>query len=171
MSNSIQLSETQKFRQNWVFLLLIAITLTISFFSIRQFLYDIPFGNNPASNPELALFLSFWFLLITFFLTIKLKTRYTENGIFYQMTLIHFKERFIPWSEIESVEMRKYNPIKEYGGWGLRLGIFGSGKAINMGGNIGVQLILKGGKKLLIGTQQPEAVKQYLINLGKLKAE
>jgi hypothetical protein len=103
-----------------------------------------------------------------FIFSLKLITRYTTEGIYYQMRWIHLKEKFIAWQDIESVEVRTYKPILEYGGWGMRLGIFGKGKAINISGNKGVQLVLKNGKRLLIGTQKPEEIKQYLKGIGKI---
>ncbi|MCQ0110186.1 hypothetical protein JGC31_01235 [Zhouia sp. CL16] len=50
----------------------------------------------------------------------------------------------------------KYNPIKDYGGYGWRIGFRGKGKALNIRGNKGIQIIYKNNKKLLIGTQKPE---------------
>lgn len=168
MSSNIQLVENQRFRQKWIVLLILAFSIFISVMSIRQFVYHIPFGNHPATNSQLAGFLAFFLLILVFLFSTKLATRYTSEGIFYQMKWIHLKEKFIDWKDIKSVEVRTYKPIKEYGGWGLRLGIFGKGKAINMSGNKGVQLILNNGRKLLIGTQKPEEIKQYLIGIGKL---
>jgi len=58
-----------------------------------------------------------------------------------------------------------YYPISEFGGWGLRGGFFfnkGKEKAVNVSGDIGIQLIFKNGKKLLIGTQKKEEAKRVL---------
>jgi hypothetical protein len=43
----------------------------------------------------------------------------------------------------------------EYGGWGLRYG-GDNGWAYNARGNRGVQLVLQGEKRVLIGSQRPE---------------
>jgi hypothetical protein len=64
---------------------------------------------------------------------------------------------------VASIEVRKYSPIKEYGGWGFRYG-FKNGKAYNISGNMGLQLILKNGDRILIGTQKPEELETYLKN-------
>ena len=50
--------------------------------------------------------------------------------------------------------MRTYNPIREYGGWGIRYGL--KSKAYNVHGNHGVQLELLNRKRLLIGSQRSE---------------
>ena len=59
-------------------------------------------------------------------------------------------------ADIESAEVRTYRPIREYGGWGLRVGP--SGMAWNAYGDQGVQLVLRGGRRVLIGSQDPEAL-------------
>jgi hypothetical protein len=56
--------------------------------------------------------------------------------------------------DIESAEARTYSPIREYGGWGLRSGR--SGQAYNSHGDRGVQLVMKNGQRILIGSQRPD---------------
>ena len=60
--------------------------------------------------------------------------------------------------EIDRFEIREYKPIKEYGGWGMKQGKKGVGKAYSVSGNIGLQLYLTNGKKVLIGTQRRDAM-------------
>ena len=101
-------------------------------------------------------------LLIFFF---KLTTRIDEEGIHYQFFPFHFSMRVLLWSEISTAVIRTYDPIGEYGGWGLKGGAFwnyGKGKCINVSGDIGLQLTLKNGKNLLIGTQKKEAINSIL---------
>jgi hypothetical protein len=101
-----------------------------------------------------------------------LETRIDEVGITYRFSPIHSKTRNIPWDGLEECGVRKYSPILEYGGWGFRGGIksklFGIGKngvAFNVRGKIGIQMKLKDGSKILIGTQKmaqaEEVIKKY----------
>jgi len=92
--------------------------------------------------------------------SLKLKTRIDHEGVHFQMTPFHWKERFIPWSDIDQIYVRKYSPLKEYGGWGVRRGW--KGWAYNVRGNYGIQIVKKNGKQILLGTQQPEEVMQTL---------
>lgn len=92
--------------------------------------------------------------------SIKLTTRIDSDGIFYRMTPFHFREQFIPWDEIDAVYVRKYSPVKEYGGWGMRYSR--QGKAFNVKGNEGIQVVFKNGKKLMLGTQRGEEASQVL---------
>jgi hypothetical protein len=81
-----------------------------------------------------------------------LNTEIYTDGIYVRFRPFHSKPRFYPWSEIAHCEVRKYKPLLEYGGWGIRKG-FG-GTAFNVRGNMGLQLVIKGGKRVLIGTQK-----------------
>ena len=59
-----------------------------------------------------------------------------------------------------------YNPIAEYGGLGIRFGP--NGKAYNVSGNTGLQVILKNKSKVLIGTNDAEALAAVLARINKL---
>lgn len=76
--------------------------------------------------------------------------------------VIHFRgvpvKRFIPWNEIASVEARKYRPILEYGGWGLR-GL-GKNRAYNVSGTEGLQLVFKDGRRVLVGSRMAQALEE-----------
>ena len=160
--------EVQKFTQ-WYILIVeilnIGLTLLFGYSVFKQIVLKQPFGDKPA--PDLLLIVSFIILLsltILFFL-LKLTTRIDEKGIHYKFFPFHFSLKTIPWDAISSAEVRKYNAISEYGGWGLKGGFpFNRkrGKAINVSGNVGIQLVLKNDKKLLIGTQKENDVKRVL---------
>ncbi|MBK7477116.1 MAG: hypothetical protein IPI11_14350 [Haliscomenobacter sp.] len=98
-----------------------------------------------------------------FLLSIKLATSITREGILIRFS--PFVKRFIPWEEVEKAYVRTYRPILEYGGWGIRFGAGGS-RAYNISGNQGLQLVLKNGKKILVGTQKTESLALVLRNLG-----
>lgn len=70
------------------------------------------------------------------------------------------------WENIDKLFIREYNPIGEYGGWGIKGR--GNNLAYNVSGNIGIQLVLINDSKLLIGTNQPEEIANVLTRLGKL---
>ncbi len=93
-------------------------------------------------------------LVFTVLFTSRLETKLDEQGIRYRLFPFHLKLRFIAWAEISSVQVRKYDPLGEYWGWGIK----GTRKnrAINIAGDVGLQLVLRNGRKLLIGTLQQE---------------
>ncbi|HOK66664.1 MAG TPA: hypothetical protein PK054_09305 [Anaerohalosphaeraceae bacterium] len=81
-------------------------------------------------------------------------TRVRKEGIEVVCLPLTLLRKRIAWEEIERLYARTYSPISEYGGWGIRYGQ--AGTAYNIRGNQGIQLELKNGKRILIGTQQPQ---------------
>lgn len=119
------------------------------------------------SNDGLLLTSAIFAAIVLLFLNLKLETYIQSDGIYVRFFPVHFSYRFFAFEELEKSYVRKYSPLWEYGGWGLRYGIFGQGKAFNVAGNQGLQLEFKDGSKLLIGTQKPTELAQVLILLGK----
>jgi hypothetical protein len=157
--------EQQRFNQKWM-LAIIFLFLGINLWGfIQQILFGVPFGNNPASDEVMVLITIVAAIIFVFILSLRLKTRVDRHGISYKFSIIHRRERFIKWDSVQRAYVRKYKPIKEYGGWGFRTGR--SGTAYNTSGNMGLQLQLTDGKKLLLGTQKPEELERTLQKLGK----
>ena len=98
-------------------------------------------------------------LLLFYF---KLETRIDEAGIHYSFWPFHLTMRHVHWHEMTTCYVRKYNPIAEYGGWGYRIRLGKGGRALNVKGNIGIQLELTNGKKIMIGTQKEAEVRSVL---------
>jgi hypothetical protein len=99
-------------------------------------------------------------MTFAFLASLKLRTRIDGAGVHFQMSVFHWKEQTIPWEDIDQVYVRKYSPIREYGGWGIKWGP--GGKAFNVKGNYGIQITKKNGKRVLIGTQLPDEASAYL---------
>ena len=155
-------TESQKFRQWWLWALLLGITGLFGYGLYQQLYLGIPWGTNPASDIVLLITLLIPVGLIVLFLTLRLDIQIDKTGISYRF--FPFQQRFktIPWADVDQAYVRKYKPIIEYGGWGWRIGVMGKGQALNMSGNQGLQIIFKNGKKLLLGTQKPDALEQVL---------
>ena len=102
-------------------------------------------------------------LIAYLFLKIKLITRIDEKGIHYQFFPFHLSKKIISWNNISKSHIRKYDAFFEYGGWGMKYN-FGEkkGKAFTTKGNIGLQIELNNGKKILIGTQKKEELQRIL---------
>lgn len=96
--------------------------------------------------------LIFHIALCLFFVFIKLNIEITQEEIKYRLSPFHFSTQVLLKSEIIEVENVVYNPIGEWGGWGIRKN--SRGKAYNMYGDKGVQVTLKTGKIILFGSQK-----------------
>lgn len=157
MENEVLFKETQRFRQWWLWLILIA-AFGITIFAVIKEQKELQNNFNfallaPLLIPILA------FVLIFFS---KLDTEIDAEGIRVRFFPFHFKFKTYAWNTIGQAVVTTYHPLADYGGWGLRLGLFGKGKAYNVLGNKGIQLVFKDGSKLLIGTQKPGEAAQAL---------
>ena len=153
--------EEQKFTETWLFIgLAIAfVAVTIPIVKGWNTILQGSFGEI-LNNLGGFLVILFVFVLFNFF---KLKTRIDEKGIYYQYLPFHFSYRFLPWDSISKCYVRNYNAIFEYGGWGLKFSFRkNKGKSFTVKGNIGLQLELQNGKKILIGTQKKEEIQRTL---------
>ncbi len=148
----------QRFRQGWMWGLLLISTLPalllIIYAMYSQLVLGKPFGNNPMPDEVLIWFgpLIILAILACIWLFRAMKLQVAVNQQFLHVRFYPFVNRRIPLAEIEHCEVRTYRPIREFGGWGIRYS-FKGGKAYSVGGNEGVQLVLKGNKRLLIGSQ------------------
>jgi len=167
MNTEAVFKETQQFRQAWLWILLIGINALFIVGTIRQVYLGKPFGDNPSSNFELVSLTIIAICILFLFIFMRLETTIDEIGIHYRFYPFHRKMRTIEWNRISKAYTRKYNPIGEYGGWGIRFGIFGSGNALNISGNKGLQLTYDNNRKLLLGTQKLNELETILQQLGK----
>ncbi len=103
--------------------------------------------------------------LIALVMFSKLITEVSASGVRFRMTPFHSKPRQYGWDAVESCTVRRYSPLKEFGGWGIRIGM--NGTAYNVKGNMGFQFQTHEGKRILIGTQRPEELTEVLEHLGK----
>jgi len=160
-------TEKQRFNQKWL-LIIVILTLALALWSfVQQIILGIPFGNNPAPDETLIVLLLIPVILFGFIFLLALHTRIDQHGITYRFAPVHRKGRIIKWESVKKIYVRKYKPIAEYGGWGFRIGR--CGKAFNTGGNMGLQLELNDGKKILIGTRNPGEMKRVLEKLDIVK--
>jgi len=148
--------EEQRFTQWWLWLLLSCIMLIPVYGIIKQLIFKKSFGDSPMSTNGLIIFTIGMILFLVFFLFLRLKTRIDETGVHFQFFPFHFSARTIAWSELTTAKTKKYRPILDYGGWGIKHGSY------TVKGNIGLQLALKNGKKILIGTQKLQEVNSVL---------
>ncbi|WP_375236223.1 hypothetical protein [Winogradskyella sp.] len=149
--------EEQRFTQTWL-IIIIVISLIVTLAIILKEIDKL-------TTSEIIISIGTIILASGLILLFKLTTRIDEKGIHYKFFPFHLKFKTVFWNDIENAYIRTYNAISEYGGWGIRGGTLwykAKGKAINISGNIGIQLELKDGKKLLIGTNKKEQAQDVL---------
>jgi len=152
---SVLFEETQTMCVVWMKILIAVIAAFLWFATIQQVLFKKPFGLNPAPDSMLViLWVLIGIIMPLFFYTLRLHTTVFNDSIELRFGPLKICKREIKVDEIVSFQNRVYKPIKEYGGWGIRIGF--RKRAVSMSGNRGVELVLKNGKKFMIGTQRPD---------------
>ena len=165
MKRKIEFYEVQAQKQWWMRVLMIGINIPFLYGFVWQIIMGNSWGNNPMSDTELIILMLIIILFSILYLISKLKTHINDEGIYIHYFPFLLKTKFYAWDDVERAYIRSYKAIREYGGWGVRRKL--KEKAIIISGNQGLQLELKNGKKLLIGTQQSDEIEKEVIS--KLK--
>lgn len=101
------------------------------------------------------------------FFTARLETEVRSDGLYVRYTPFHIHFRRFGKEEIEQYYPRVYKPLREFGGYGLRCSFKpGGGRAYNVKGNHGLQLVFRDGRKLLIGSQEPHLLVRALDSIA-----
>lgn len=163
--------ERQDLRNTWamplVSLLFVGLTGVFLYGLVQQVALDKRFGNQPMSDAALialsAGMLVFSIAMIYLFWISRQELELDDQGI-----RIRFApwtgERRIPWTQLKSWRMGQYHPLWDFGGLGLHHTRKGAAYAIK--GRQGMALELtdahKGGKRFLIGTQDPRGLREAM---------
>jgi len=160
--------EEQYLRDNWFVLLAAPILLGVIFLQVygmyQQLYLGKPWGDEPVSDNQLLL-LSLATIIVIILIAIllfssRLMIEVRGDGFFFRFPVLINRTRKINLTDIESFEVKKYHPLRDFGGWGIRFGL--SGKAYNVKGNMGLCIVLKNGKKILFGTQNPDELRRAM---------
>jgi len=153
--------EIQHFRQPWIWVLIGGIAGIAWYSFIRQIILGDPFGSNPASDAGVIIILGiFGIIFPVWFLVMKLEIQISSTSLRFRMFPLHVKWREVPFGSVAGVMAVIYRPLREYGGWGIRIGR--KGMAYNVSGDRGVQVTLKSGKSFLLGSQRAEELELVL---------
>ena len=144
MSDKIAFRESQSMRSQWLWTIILG---------VEMFSFVILFLALGIKTPILIMiFPALGLNLFLYFM--KLVTEVRKEGIYLRFIPFHFKWVKIDYTDIKQFESIKYNPMRDYGGWGIKWGP--KGKAYNISGNLGVKLMLNDGKRIMIGSQRPD---------------
>lgn len=151
-TSPVLFKEVQRFRDVWwIMVLVFGLAALQWWIFLGQIIGGIPMGNNPAPD---AVVLFIWLLggvgLPVLFLLLGLEVEVSPNAVIIRFTPLF--TRVIEKREITYVEALTYQPLRQFGGWGIRG--WGGRVAYNVRGNQGVELTLYDGRRVLIGTQR-----------------
>ena len=153
--------EVQRFGQIWIWALVLMVSGVAWYGAYQQLLLKRPFGDNPAPDSLLwVLLILFGIGLPVFFYSLKLETEIRADVLYYRFAPLQRRFQRIAFSDIRSAEAVVYRPLRDYGGWGIRYGP--KGKAFNVRGNRGVEVVQEDGGRIMIGSQRAEELAMAL---------
>jgi hypothetical protein len=103
--------------------------------------------------------------VLVLFRMARLVTEVRSEGLFIRFVPFHRSERKIDVESATNVTAITYNPIADYGGWGIRMSR--TGKAYNVSGNRGVLITQPSGKTLLVGSAEADTLAAALLEYRK----
>lgn len=162
MPGNILLYERQTIRQKWLWLLLGGTTLYLLYGSFAAL-----FIQNSTVPPMMATSLLIMLGVDILLWLMKLEFLIKNDGFYFRFRPFTIRYKRVAWEDLEEIRVRTYKPLREFGGWGLRIGFGGQGMALTISGNKGVQLVFKNGRRILIGTRQAEKVEEILAQIMK----
>jgi hypothetical protein len=153
-----QFQEEQQITQWWLWLILIVVAGIPVYGIYKQVILGEVFGDKPMSDSGLIIATIISFGLLLLFLFSKLTTKIDQKEI--RIQFFPFTNKVVEWKDVKSAEVIKYGFV----GYGIRL-FTKYGTVYNTKGNKGLALELKNGKKLLVGTQKIEEMKEVVRNV------
>lgn len=151
MKGKLIFEETQTFRGTWTWYLIIGVALIAIGGAIMSFFFTHEIEGYVSTIIATLITIAVLALLSVSKLTVCID----EHALYYKYPPFARNEKKIRKEDVEEMYVRKYRAIWEYGGYGYRFR-FRSGRALNVSGNMGLQLVLKNGKRVLIGTQKSD---------------
>lgn len=162
--------EEQRFRQFWLWVIILGAASIFWAGFIYQVLFGGQLGNRPVSDIQLViLFVLMGIGMPWFFYQMKLTTEIRPGEIHIRFWPFHVRPVVISMLLVKDYNQVTYNPIRDYGGWGIRWGL--KGKAYNMSGNKGVQLTFYNKRPLLIGSQNADVLYDAIKLAKELKPD
>ena len=123
MSNRNKYSKTyfkeeQRFRQVWLWAIIILTSAIPWVGMIIQIILGQKVGNNPAPDwITILIWLVFGIGFPVLFYSLRLITEVRQEGIYLKFSPFHRKFQIYSYDEIENYAVRAYKPIREFGGW------------------------------------------------------
>jgi hypothetical protein len=160
----IQFEEIQRVRKmSWYWI----IFMPLVSFGIWGLINLVGTKDEDQINTQLIVFCSIPIVLFSLGFFVNLKTDYNEKEIILRFYPLPFFKRKIDWNQINKVYVRKFD-WSEFKATGVGALPLGSGKAYHLFSEYGLQIETTDGDKILIGTQKPKSLLEFLKHLNKL---
>jgi hypothetical protein len=151
--------EEQSLRQPRLLILTAIPPVAMLLLAIWQVGLGHPWGKQPMSNASVVGWTIFLWLIYFRLITVKLITDVLPGELSVALRGLWRSDR-ISLAAVESVHAVTYDPVRDWGGYGVRS--TSRGKAYIAGGNQAVELELKKGGVVLVGSQRPDELVRAL---------
>jgi hypothetical protein len=131
----------------------------MSLLLLWQVVLGHPWGQHPMTNTSVIGWTTFLWLVYVRLLTVRLVTEVRDRELVVTMRGLWRAHR-VPLANIASAEAVDFDPIRDYGGYGIRSNR--EGKAYIANGNGGVRVKLSDGSNLVVGSQRANALASVL---------
>lgn len=156
-------SEKQYLRVWWLRILVSLLTVGTWVAFVVQIFYHTPVGTDPAPDWGMyPLLLVMGIAFPWFFFTVHLRVTVTEDRL--RLRYFPFVTKTWTHDDIAQATAVTFRPIREHGGWGIKYSIDGAW-VYSAYGNTGVELLLRDGKKVIIGSQRSSELAQAILRL------
>jgi hypothetical protein len=112
-----------------------------------------PWGKQQLSDASVIGWTIVLWLIYARLLTVRLVTEIRDGEMLFALRGF-WRARRIPISTITSVDVVHFDPVRDYGGYGIR--VTKKGKAYIAGGEEGIRLMLKDGSEVVVGSRRAE---------------
>ena len=137
----------------WLWLLILPAPALAWWALVQQIVLHHPFGNHPGPDWTIWVFWALFGIGLPLLLwAVRLTFKVDSEAI--QIAYFPFLRRRLLFRDIVSCEACEYQPLSDYGGWGIRWGW--KGMIFSASGNKGVRLGFRNGKQLMLGTRMPD---------------
>lgn len=153
--------EVQKYRAKWFWALNIGLLIFIGYLFIKHVVLGHPFQGEEAPATDFTVKLITILAVIVVFLLLKLTTRADDTGLHYQLFPLHFKPKTLLWEEIEGCQLTDIADARGFSAWGLSF-IGKKNPSYILVGSKAVEITLRSGKKLLLGSPRAEELVEII---------
>jgi hypothetical protein len=170
-----QIIEREEKRLSQPVILVIIIVSTLVLIGVfgwgiyTQIIKGEKWGDRPMSDVMLVIMAAFFVALMVgitlmlYYMRLITEVRYDSLKVIYKP----FFKKIFEYKDLKSVESIKYSPLKDSGGWGYK--ISKGRKYYNIAGNLGVKIVFRDGKEIVIGSKEPDRIVKGIERAAKLQ--
>jgi hypothetical protein len=163
-NDALLFREKQTFRVGYAKLAMAMPPAILCVICCRQIFFHHPWAYSPVSSSDLLFLTILTLAVYVRLITVRLITELRSGQLSVAMKGF-WQEIRVPVAEIRSAVPIEYKPAEEYGGYGVRSGP--RGKAYIACGNRALQLELRDGRRLLIGSQRSQELARRIAEVQR----